>query len=153
MNFIIEKTLDNQVFTATIKFDSFGSTEITAEEEQALVGDFGAPKIDIGGEYIGKYKVEDGTPVVDDIAGDTVKLVVNSKKVDVTTGFMAAIAIDAKKIPEAEKGVSISTAQLVAEAKCILFVEKIQQKLSAAITELRAKKTTYESRSPETFTI
>lgn len=153
MNFTVEKTLDNQVFTATVKFDSFGSTEITAEEEAALVADFGAPKIDIGGEYTGKYKLESGKPVVDEVTGDAVKLIVNSKKVDVTTGFLATVSVDAKKIPDTEKGASISTSQLVAEAKCVLFVEQIHAKLAAAIAELRSKKTAYEANSPETFTI
>lgn len=153
MNFTIEKTLDNQVFTATVKFASFGSTTVTAEEEQTLIGDFGAPKIDIGGEYTGKYKIEAGVPVVDDVAGDAIKLIVNSKKVDVTTGFVATVSVDAKKIPDSEKGVSVSTAQLVAEAKCVLFVEKIQAKLATAIADLRTKQTAYEQNSPETFTI
>lgn len=152
MNFKIEKSLDNQVFTAAVKFDSFGATNVTAEEEKALVADFGAPKIDVGGEYVGLYKVVEGRPEAD-VTGDSVKVIVNSKKVDVTEGFVATISIDARKIAETEKGLSISTSQLVAEAKCVLFVEQIQVKLAAAIADLRAKQTAYESGSPESFTI
>lgn len=152
MNFKVEKSLENQVFSVAVKFDSFGAPDLTAEDEQALISDFGAPTIDIGGEYADKLKVDAGK-IVTDIAGDPVKVVVNSKKVPVTTGFEASLAIDAKKLPAAELGVSLTTAQLVAEAKCDLFVAKIKDKLAAAIADLRAKKTAYEANSPETFTL
>lgn len=152
MNFKVEKSLDNQVYTVAVKFDSFGATDLTAAEEQALVADFGAPTIDVGGQYDGKLKVDEGV-IVEDVTGDTVSIIVNSNKVAVTTGFIASLTVDAKKIAAADLGVSLTTPHLVAEAKCDLFAAKIKEKLAAAITALRAKKTSYEANSPETFTI
>lgn len=152
MNFKVEKSLDNQVYTVAVKFESFGATDLTAAEEQALVADFGAPVIDIGGQYDGKLKADAGV-ITEDPTGDDVSVIVNSNKVSVTTGFAASLTVDAKKISTADLGVSLTTVQLLAEAKCDLFAAKIKEKLATAITALRAKKTSYEANSPETFTI
>lgn len=155
MNFTKKKSLDEQVFTVTIDFASFGATNMTAEEEQALIQDLGAPIIDIGGQYTGKYAVgADSKIAADATNGDAVSVIINSKKVSVTTGFHAELSVDAKKIPATElTGTTLKTALLMAEAKCDLFADSVAQKITTAINDLRTKATTYEKSSPETFTV
>ena len=153
MIFEIKRNLTDKVFSSTIKFKAFGAPGYDEEAEKFLIDDFGAPTIDVGAiEYKAKFKVEEGKLVIDDLAGeDEIEFVLNSKKVKVDNVFTASYAIDAKR----EKGMTtvLSTPELVAEAKCILFETKVQAKVAEAIAALRTKGTQFEVDAPIEVTI
>ena len=154
MNFQVNRKLENKVFTTEVKFQSYGATDLTPEDEKTLINDFGAPTINVGATYTGKFIVEGGKLKEDEVDGEEVKFVINSNKVEVKEGFVVAYTIDSKKIPATEPGAEyLKTTQLVAEARCLVFEAAIKQKLEEAIAELRAKETTFEKDAPKEFTI
>ena len=158
MNFKVERTLVDQVFTTKIKFDTFGGAGITDVEEQALIADFGAPVIDIGSEeYTGKYTYDDAAKTFkeDLTTGDSISFILNSMKIEVKEGFEATFSVNAKKILTAEitGKTSLKKPSLIAEAKCILFEQKVKQKLTAAIAELKGNMSNFDKTGAELFTI
>lgn len=147
MNFVITRSLENKVFTTTIKFASYGGFGLDTAEEEALIADFGAPIIDLGAiVFAGKFSVGvDRRVVTDATTGEDVSFILNSKKIDVKTGFEATYSIDSKKIDDKEVKLILKSKELVAEAKCVLFETKVQEALSAAMDALKQKRTTFES--------
>lgn len=147
------RTLKDKVFTTKVEFVDFGERDglgaidsVAKEKEQDLIDNFGAPKISVGKEFIGHAKVQDGKVVLceytDGSAETCISFVLSEKQLDVTTGFLAGIAVDANK----EKAVeSKLTAEQVAEAKCLIFEKEIEKRLLAAINSLKAKFTAFES--------
>lgn len=158
MNFKVERTLIDQVFTTKVKFDTFGGAGITPEEEQSLIADFGAPVIDVGSEeYIGKYTYDPVTKTFteDAVAGDQISFILNSMKIEVKEGFEASFNINAKRVTAAELTgkKSLTKPSLIAEAKCLLYEKKVKDKLAAAITELKGNMSNFDKAAAETFTI
>lgn len=147
MDFKVTRGLENKVFSTAVKFAAYGGFGLTTEEEEALIADFGAPVIDIGSiDFKGKFSVgADRRVIVDDVAGEEVSFVLNSKKVDVDKSFEAVYNIDAKKVPDTEVKTILKSKELVAEAKCVLFEAKVKEALGVAIDALKAKRTTFES--------
>jgi len=157
MNFKNERDLSNLVFTTKIKFVSYGGEYITPQEEQELVENFGNPIISIGGEqYVGKYKYDTDTKeFIEDEDGDEVRFVLNSTKMILDEKFEITYTIDAKKLPktEYENNTYLTTAALVAEAKCLLFETKIKEILTQAINKLRVNISYFDKDTPEFFVI
>lgn len=146
MDFNITRSLENKVFTTSVKFSAYGVFDLTAEEEEALITDFGAPVIDLGAiAFAGKFGVVERRVVADSAAGEDVAFILNSKKVEVKSGFEVTYSVDAKKIDDKEVKVILKSKELVAEAKCVLFEEKVKAALAAAMDALKQKRTTFES--------
>ena len=93
----------------------------------------------------GKFSVGIDKRVVVDAAGEDVSFILNSKKIDVKSGFEATYSVDSKKIDDKEVKLILKSKELVAEAKCVLFEVKVQEALSAAMDALKQKRTTFES--------
>lgn len=155
------RQLKDKVFSTKIEFvdfgerDGLGAIDQTAKaKEQDLIDNFGAPKISAGKEFKGHAKVEDGKVVLceytDGIAETCISFILSDKELDVTTGFVAAIAVDAKKEKEVP---SKLTAEQVAEAKCLIFETEIEKRLTTAIDGLKAKYTAFELEELEEIAI
>lgn len=152
MLFKTTRVLKDKVFSTSISFVDFGERDSLGAidnesriKEQSLVDDFGAPKITLGKEFIGHVKVVDGkvqlADYTDGIAETCISFILANKETEVTTGFAASIAIDAKK----EQAVlGKLTAEQVAEAKCLVFEQAITERLKAAIATLKENFTTFE---------
>jgi hypothetical protein len=152
MNFTVNKQLTNNIYLSEVKFASFGSETMTIEEEQTLINDFGAPIIDIGGQFSGKYKVIDGV-VKEDDTGETITFINNKKTATLTTGFIASSSITATALDVPSTAETVNTQALLAEARSLLFITTIKEKISTALTALKAKKTSFESTVVSTFTV
>lgn len=147
MNFSVTRMLENKIFTTTVKFASYGGFGLTAEEEEALLADFGAPEIDLGAiNFTGKLSVgADRRVVMDDSGGEEVSFILNSKKVALNKDFSASYVVDSKKINDTELGSTLKTKELVAEAKCVLFENMLKDAQASAMDILKKKQTTFES--------
>lgn len=147
MNFVVTRSLENKVFNTGVKFATYGGFGLTTEEEESLIADFGAPIIDLGAiVFAGKFSVGvDRRVISDELAGEDVSFILNSKKVDVKSGFEVTYSIDSKKIEDKEVKIVLKSKELIAEAKCVLFEEKVKEALTAAIDALKLKRTTFES--------
>lgn len=161
MLFKTTRALKDKVFSTNISFvdfgerDSLGTIDNEARlKEQHLIDDFGAPKLALGKEFAGYVKIVDGKVVLADaISGaleTRIKYVLADKEVEVTAGFVASIAIDAKKEqPVLDK----LTAEQVAEAKCLVFEKVITERLQEAIATLQEHHTTFEEEELAEITI
>lgn len=150
MLFKTTRSLKDKVFGTSISFvdfgerDSLGFVDNAARvKEQALLDDFGAPKISVGKEFTGYIQIEDGKVKLVEEALDAklVKFIIADKQVEVTTGFVASIAIDAKKEYQVTPSL---TSEQEAEAKCLIFEKVITQRLQEAILNLKSHFTTFE---------
>ena len=156
MNFTIDRTLEDLVFSTFVKFESNGTGVLTPEQELALINDFGAPVVEVGGSFTGNYKVDAGKVVEadgGDVVGvdcDEITFVLNSMTMEAKEGFEATYSSNAKKILAAdyETNVQITTAELLAEARCKLFENEVLSRLSIGLTALIAKSSTFETDAP-----
>jgi hypothetical protein len=83
----------------------------------------------------------------DEAATESVSFVVNSLKVEVKDGFEVSYSCNSKRVDPAEypnTNTILNTAQKVAEAKCIVFEEKIKAAVATAIANLKAGKTKFD---------
>ena len=159
MLFKKERSLSDKVFGTKVVFVDFGERDsvgaickVEKELEAQLIEDFGAPEVELGGEYKAYAKLESGKVVLcndSDPAKEEVTLVLSSSKMAVKPGFVAPFVVDAKKIV-AENTL---TAEQIAEAKCLAFETEVIKRLEAAITELKAKLTTFETEVLDEVTI
>lgn len=158
MLFKKERSLSDKVFATKVVFVDFGERDsvgaickVEKELEAQLIEDFGAPEVELGGEYKAFAKLEGGKVVLceESGGGEEVTLVLSSCKAAIKQGFVAPFAVDAKKIV-AENTL---TAEQIAEAKCLAFEEEVVKRLTAAITELKAKLTTFETETLDEVTI
>lgn len=157
MIFEIKRDLTDKVFTSTMKFKDYGGIDLDSEEEQVLIDDFGSPIIDLGAiDFVGKFDKEDGAIKITEAeeTGDEVSFVLNSKKVKVDKTFLVNYSIDAKKIDKKEIAEdTLNTAELIAEAKCLLFEEKVKEAVKLKIDALKLKGTSFERSAPIEFTV
>jgi len=160
MNFTFTRTLEDQVFSTQITCSSLGDATFTAEQEQALIDDFGPVIFDIGGPYAGKYKVEDvtGNVIVDSAApSNNISFVVSNAKIELKPGVVIPYSVDAKKISATEMATHSSDtfANLplkVAEAKCIIFEQTIETNIQALLASFKTQSTTFPNSAPVDFT-
>lgn len=155
MNFKTEKDITNNIFSTTITFTSFGTQDMIAEDEITLIQDFGSPSIDIGGSFTGKLKYDATTKkvIIDELEGEDITFILNSRKMPIDEKFVATYSKNAKLIDTTKISTTgtLTNARLVAEAECLLFKTEIQKRLVEAMTEFRLASSSFEAFSPESF--
>lgn len=159
MLFKKERSLSDKVFGTKVVFVDFGERDsvgaickVEKELEAQLIEDFGAPEVELGGEYKAYAKLDGGKVVLcndSDLEKEEVTLVLASCKMAIKEGFVAPFVVDAKKLEAGSK----LTAEQIAEAKCLAFETEVVKRLTAAITALKAKLTTFETEVLDEVTI
>ena len=166
MKFDVTRKLSDKVFTSTVKFNSYGVIDttqtdedsevvvmsMTPEEEKAIFEDFGYPVIEVGGEYSGYVKVEkvDEKDKVTLVTQETegaiaITFVRNVEKYTLNETFEVRYSSNAKKLQDVEDGL---TALQQSEAKCLVFEKSVQDKIKAAIEEVKSAYTPFEKVDP-----
>ena len=147
MNFETKHEVHNGVFSTKIDFTAYGTEEMDALHEEALFEDLGLPVFNLGElNYTGKFSVDaDKRIVADEISGEEVKLIVNSKLLTVGPGFSVSYSADAADVPNSEVGTILNSKKLVAEAKCVLFDNVVKAKIKEIIEAAKAEKTRFET--------
>ena len=162
-----ERSLKNNVYFTKTSFVNYGKkdesgvidTNIAAEEAK-IIDDFGAPKVSIGGLFLGTVKKvtdENGKVEVevaktsfetkkeleDDKEEGVVKIdfVLTANEINLDNTFNAALSINANSTKEIEG----LTAEQVAEAKCKIFEKVIQDRAENKILEYKEKLTDFET--------
>lgn len=161
MNFETKHEVVKGVFSTQVVFDSYGTDTMDEAHELALFNDLGNPVINLGSiKFDGNFKVDADVRVVPaedtDIVGtacDKVSLIVNSKRLELAKGFVAEYRVDATDIPDAEIGKILSTPKLVAEAKCVLFEQRVKEAIKTATDALKKERTRFESTVVPTLTV
>lgn len=153
MNFETKHEVVKGVFGTQVVFDSYGTDTMDEAHELALFNDLGNPVVNLGAiKFEGNFKVDADVRVVPandtDVVGttcDKVSFIVNSKRMELTKGFVAEYHVDAADIPDVELGKVLSTPKLVAEAKCVLFEQKVKEAIKTATEALKKERTRFES--------
>ena len=167
-----ERSLKNNVYSTKTSFVNYGKKDVSgvidkkiAAEEAEIIDNFGAPKVSIGGLFLGTVKVtdEDGdgkekVEVVkttfktkqeladDDEAGVfKIDFVLAANEINLDNTFNAALSINANST----KGIEGLTAEQVAEAKCKIFEKVIQDRAENKILEYKKKLTDFENEFEE----
>jgi len=159
MNFETKHEVHNGVFETTVMFTEFGvGTELDAAHEEALFEDLGLPVINLGSiVFKGKFKVSADKRIEAAGASDAdaadVALIVNNKTLTVGPGFVASYRADAADIADSEVGDVLNSKKLVAEAKCVLFEQKVKEEIKKVVEATKAEKTRFETDPIESLTI
>lgn len=160
MKFSITRDLTNEVYSVRFTFDSFGSEDMSAEDELKILDDHGPAQVNIGGKFIGVYC--DGDISVGEYNGDNtlpdnavqIDFVRNYETIDIVEGMTIDYKIAANSIIMTDKLIEIfETKNKVAEAKAELFVATIKERLINAVTEWRKLATDFDANNPEDFVI
>ena len=149
-----ERSLKNNVYSTKISFVSYGSKDKSsgaidktiAAQEAKIIDDFGAPKVSVGGSFLGTVKVTDDgkVEVVNEEKpeeGVVIKFVLPVNEINLDNTFATSLSIDAGSTKEIE----VLTAEQVAEAKCKIFEETIQNRAGKKILEYKKKLTNFET--------
>lgn len=158
MNFETKHNVTNNVFTTEISFAGYGTDSMDEKHEQALFDDLGNPAINLGSiVFEGKFKVDGDKRVIpaadDAVDADTVKFIANAKRYELTNGFVVSKSFDVGDVAETELGKALTTPRLVAEAKAILFQEKVLDAIKKAVEEIKAQHTRFETDTVATLTV
>lgn len=157
MKFNIIRDLTNDVYSVKIMFDSFGSEEMSKEDELKILDDHGPATINVGGKFIGKYingEVQIGEPTEEEIDAIKLELVRNLDTVELNEGMTVDYKIDANSIIMTDKLTEVfETKNKVAEAKAELFVAVIKQRIEDAVTEWKQSASDFDTYNPEEFVV
>ncbi len=157
MKFNIIRDLTNDVYSVKIMFDSFGSEEMSKEDELKILDDHGPATINVGGKFIGKYingEVQIGEPTEEEIDAIKLELVRNLDTVELNEGMIVDYKIDANSIIMTDKlAEAFETKNKVAEAKAELFVAVIKQRIEDAVTEWKKSASDFDTYNPEEFVV
>lgn len=164
MNFNTKRKVENGVFSTQIVFDSYGVTtegsEMSEAQEKALFNDLGNPEINLSDiVFSGFYKVDADTRVVastsTDADADEVKFILNNKRLTLAEGFSAEYEIDSDAFPRSAyiNNHSLNTPQLMAEARCVLFEDKVNEAIVAAVNKVKNQRTKFETTEVPTLTV
>lgn len=153
MNLTIKRDIDNNKFSTIISFASYGSLDITPEDEEALLQDYPVSLTYSDISFTGKYGVANKKVTKDDAAGDTITFVISNKKIPLDANFIAKYEINTNQILDSEIGAKLNTKELICDAKCTLFEDKIQAQIGTLLAAIKAKGNEFESESPINVTI
>lgn len=137
MKFTTTRTVENNIFTVSIVYKEYGNSTLTAEEEKKILASF-PPVITYDSiTFSGNYTVSSK----DVVAGgtDTITLTLNNRKVNVNESFNVTYRIDANSIPKSAYSgkTNINTKELLAQAQCKLFEDKIRTELKTVLDAAR----------------
>ena len=156
MIFKRERTLNNKKFRTKTSFKSYGGG-VKPEDEKQVYESMGYPVIDMGGRYEGYFDLCNGKVVrikdVEDPEEEGVvliRIVRNSKPVTVDENFSQEFSVDATKESAWDP---LAEPSHVAEAKCILFEDALDEKLKEAIEEKIDRKSDFEEGYPKQLPI
>ena len=164
MNFNTHRKVENGIFSTQIVFDAYGVTtpgsEMSENQEKALFNDLGHPKINLSDiVFKGMYKVDSDTRVIpaedDDVEADEISFVMNNKPLTLAEGFVAAYECNSDIVPRSDyiNNKSLTTAQLISEARCVCFEEKVKEAIVEAVQNIKAQSTKFEMTEIATLTV
>ena len=148
----IKNDIENNIFSTSITVDSFGTEQLSEDEEQELLRDFPTKLSYRNLVFSKKVKLEGTVPVVvaDDTEGEdvvTVKLpALSNKEILINGDFEALYKIDINKIvPIAVDDKVLTSKELVAQAYCTVFSAVVCEAVQDIMNVLRAKAPSFTS--------
>lgn len=152
MKILPVRSIENNTFKTLIKPSEMGDSIRTAQQEIDLLADF--PQVlrysDI--EFKGKFVVTDGIPVLSDDASATeVTLDLNNKEYILGEDMEISLEVNADKITSSEVNDVLIDTLLVAQAKIILFENRVMAKIKELLDTARSHINTFEETVEQTL--
>lgn len=153
MNFTITRDITNETFSTEIKFSSYGGSDITSTDEQALLVDF-PQYLDYNAiTFSDKFKVAAGN-VISDTSGLAISITPLSKRVIIDSTLDLTFSYNVNQILASEvDGTNLITKENSCEAKILLFEEKIKAQITTLINSAKAKRDNFLNPTIQNITI
>lgn len=151
MQTVRTQSLKDGIYSVEVAFSSYGRPNLTPQEEKAILENYGVT-IDLSAiTFNGKYGLQGKDVVKVDFstAGDTVTLNLNKLVYPLDETFKASYSVKASTI--ATVGTVLNTKELMADAMCTLFAEKIEQAIQTAIDDAVLKTNSFEQTETKTL--
>lgn len=152
MKILPVRSIENNTFKTVIKPSEMGDSIRTAQQEIDLLADF--PQVlrysDI--EFKGKFVVTDGIPSSSDEA-DAVEVTLDLNNREFTLGedMEISLEVNADKIASSEVNEVLTDTLLVAQAKVILFENRVMAKIKELLDTARSHINTFEETVEQTL--
>lgn len=151
-----DSILENIVST-DISVEVLGTSDLTEEQELELLHNF-TRMIEFNKiSFKGNMKIEDNKPVVTDeeINGESVVEIaiidLINKQYPVDENLHITFSVDSTKIPDSELNNVMNTKEKMAQAKVVLFAEKIREAISEKLAEIRDMSNKFECETSYTL--
>ena len=147
MKLKITPDIKDNVYSTNITVSSLGNQSLAPEEEAVMLANFPTYIQYKDINFVDKYTVDGSGKIVKDSEGDEVKVsMINAKKlVDAT--FTAHFEVATSSIVVPSTNTSLTTKELIADAMCRLFEDKIQEAVTNVLVGIRDKnKDDFETR-------
>lgn len=155
----VKRDIENNVFSIDIKVDSFGTDQLSEDEERELTRDFPTKVAYRNLTFTRKVKLNGAVPEIaeekpgsadevstetEEAAGDGVVTVtlppLSNRELLVNENFHAEYKIDTAKIPgSAVDDTVLTTKELVAQAYCLVFESVIVDAVTSVMNSLRSR--------------
>jgi len=139
----VKNDIENNVFSTAVTVDSFGTEQLSEDEEKELLADFPTKIAYRNLTFSRNVKINGTVPEItkDTEGAVTVTLpTLSNKEIAVNADFTAAYKVDIARIPAAavDKNV-LTTPELVAQAYCMVFADVICEAVGGVMAALRSK--------------
>ncbi len=141
----ISNDIENNVFSTAITVDSFGTDQLSEDEERALLADFPTKIAYRNLTFSRNIKINGTVPEItaDEVGEGVVAVTIptlSNKELTLGANFTAAYKVDLAKIPAAAVDAAVlTTPELVAQAYCLVFADVICKAVEGVMTALRSK--------------
>ena len=146
----VENNIENNVFATTITIDSYGTEQMSSDEEKELLNNFPSKLIYRELTFEKNVKIQGGVPVITEDAADDTTIVkvslpaLTNKEISINDGFLAEYKIDLGKIPKANVNKVLTTVELIAQAYCLIYKTVICESVEGILDTLRTKAPSFE---------
>lgn len=152
MKILPVRSIENNTFNTVIKPSEMGDSIRTAQQEIDLLADF--PQVlrysDI--EFKGKFVVTDGIPSIsDEVDAVEVTLDLNNREFTLGEDMEISLEVNADKIASSEVNDVLTDTLLVAQAKVILFENRVMAKIKELLDTARSHINTFEETVEQTL--
>lgn len=139
----VRNVTDGQ-FGVNIKFVEYGTALLTAEEEEALLKSYPAVLKFKDITFTENVQVQGGNVTIG-AGGQSVTVAVTNKEIPVNDKFEAVYRVSLNNIADSEVTGQLTTKELVAQAKSLIFEAKVVKKLTEILTTTRNKANSFIS--------
>lgn len=156
MDLKVTKNIDNNIFSASITIDAYGTEQLSEAEEKDILLNFPVKLAYRNLTFSRNIKMEGSVPVITEtepttdggVSNGVVKVTLpplSNKEIPINDNFNAYYKIDYTKIPSGllDKD-TISTKEMMAQAYCEIFADVVCKAVQDIMTEVRKKAPAFE---------
>lgn len=157
MKIIQKDSILENIVSTDISVEVLGTSDLTEEQELELLHNF-TRTIEFNKiSFVGNMKVVNNMPVVtvEETDGESVVEVaitdLINKQYPVDENLHITFSIDSTKIPDSDLNQIFDTREKMAQAKVILFAEKIREAITEKLAEIRGLSNKFEGETSYTL--